>query len=150
AVAAARRKRWLWPAATGLAAAAALATLAAMSGFALGGLTVSADRWLLFAVEATLVATGLALLSRPGARFLAVAGLAAFAVLQALSELAVFRHAVVVSALPAAAVRLAAALALGSGLAAAGLVFLVPTPAARRPQTRRGPRYVRNSRKEQA
>jgi len=85
------------------------------------------------------------MLSRPRARLIAVAALAAFAVLQALSELAVFRHGVVVSGLPAGAVRAAAALALGAGLGAAGLVFLVPTP-----QSRPTVSYVRTSRKEQA
>ena len=68
-------------------------------------------------------------LTRPRARLVAVAAIAAFAVLQALSELAVFRHGVVVSALPASAVRATAALALGAGLGAAGLVFLAPNRA---------------------
>jgi hypothetical protein len=151
AAVAARRKRWLWACATVMAAVAGLATLADLSGFALGGLPVAADRWLLFAVEVGLTVVALGFLMRPKARFLAVAGLAAFAVLQALSELAVFRHGVVVSGLPATAVRLAAALGLGAGLGAAGLVFLAPAPGAhRRSQTRKSPSYVRNSRKEQA
>ena len=151
AAVAARRKPWLWAGATVLAAVAGLATLAALSGFALGGLPVAADRWLLFSVEVGLTVVALGFLARPRARFLAVAGLAAFAVLQALSELAVFRHGVVVSGLPAAAVRLAAALGLGAGLGAAGLVFLAPAPGARRrSQTRKSASYVRHSRKEQA
>jgi hypothetical protein len=150
-VLAARRKRWLWVGATGLAALAGLATLADLSGFALGGLSVAADRWVLFAAEVGLTVVALGFLLRPRARFLAVAGLAAFAVLQALSELAVFRHGVVVSGLPVAAVRLAAALGLGAGLGAAGLVFLAPAPGPRRrSQTRKSVSYARNSRKEQA
>jgi hypothetical protein len=154
AVLAARRKPWLWPAATALAALAGLATLADLSGFALGGLAVTPDRWLLFAVEVGLTAAALGFLARPGARLLAVAALAAFAVLQALSELAVFRHGVVVSALPATAVRLAAAIALGAGLGAAGLVFAAPTSttAARR-ASKRKPKHLSASkpfRKEQA
>jgi hypothetical protein len=148
---AARRKRWLWASATGLAALAGLATLADLSGFALGGLPVSADRWLLFAVEVALTVVALGFLTRPGARLIAVAALASFAVLQALSELAVLRHGVVVSGLPATAVRVAAALALGAGLGAASLVFVAPAPRARRRhQTRTTLSYVRNSRKEQA
>ena len=91
----------------------------------------------------TLVAIGF--LARPGTRLIAVAALAAFAVLQALSELAVFRHGVVVSGLPADAVRAAAALALGAGIGAAALVFLVPTS-----QTRKAVSHVRIPRKEQA
>jgi hypothetical protein len=116
-----------------------------MGGFATGGLSISADRWVLLAVEVTLTVIAIGVLGRPRARLIAVAALAAFAVLQALSELAVFRHGVVVSGLPAAIVRAAAALALGAGLGAAGLVFLVPTP-----QTRPTLSYVRTSRKEQA
>lgn len=140
-----RRRRWLWAAATGLAGLAGLATLANLGGFATGGLSVSADRWVLLAVEVALTVLALAALARPGARLIAVAALAAFAVLQALSELAVFRHGVVVSGLPATAVRAAAALALGAGIGAAALVFLVPTP-----QTRRRISRVRVPRKEQA
>jgi hypothetical protein len=150
AAVAARRKRLLWASATVLAAVAGLATLAALCSFALGGLPVAADRWVLFAVEVGLTVVALGFLLRPRARFLAVAGLAAFAVLQALAELAVFRHGVGVSGLPAVAVRLAAALGLGAGLGAAGLVFLAPAPGTRRrSQTRKSVSYVRKSRKEQ-
>ena len=145
AAAAARRRRWLWAGATGLAALAGAATLANLGGFATGGLSVTADRWVLLGVEVTLSVIAVGALRRPGARLIAVAALAAFAVLQALSELAVFRHGVVVSGLPAAVVRAAAALALGAGLGAAALVFLVPTP-----QSRPNLSYVRSSRKEQA
>jgi hypothetical protein len=151
AAAATCRRRWLWAGACGLAALAGFATLADLGGFAAGGLPVPGDRWALLAVEATLTAAAIVLLTRPRARLIAVAALAAFAVLQALSELAVFRHGVVVSGLPAAAVRASAALALGAGLGAAGLVFLAPTPGTRRrPQTRSGLSSVRTSRKEQA
>jgi hypothetical protein len=145
AAVAVRRRRWLWAAATGLAAVAGLATLADLGGFAAGGLSVSADRWVLLAVEVTLTVVALGLLARPRARLVAVAALAAFAVLQAVSELAVFRHGVVVSGLPAEAVRAAAALALGAGIGAAALVFLVPTP-----QSRKTVSHVRIPRKEQA
>src|SRR5581483_5827399 len=145
AAAAARRRRWLWAGAAGLAAVAGATTVANLGGFATGGLPISADRWAILAVEVTLTAIAIGALSRPRARLIAVAALAAFAVLQALSELAVFRHGVVVSGLPAEVVRAAAALALGAGLGAAALVFLVPTP-----QTRPTLSYVRTSRKEQA
>src|SRR5439155_10760589 len=111
----------------------------------------STDRWLLFAAEVALTSVALGFLLRPRARLIAVAALAAFAVLQSLSELAVFRHGVVVSALPASAVRAAAVLALSAGLGAAGLVFVAPTPGARRRSASpsRTP-YVLNYRKEQA
>ncbi len=146
-----RSKRWVWATATGLAALAGLATLADLSGFARGGLAVSADRWLLFAFEVALLVVALGLLARPRARLIAIAAIAAFAVLQALSEIAVFRHGVVVSGLPATAVRMAAALALGAGLGAASLVFLAPAPVARRKrQGRKAHSYLRSSRKEQA
>jgi hypothetical protein len=145
AAVAVRKRNRLWAAATGLAALAGLATLADLGGFATGGLSVSADRWLLLAVEVALTVVALGCLFRPRARLIAVATLAAFAVLQALSELAVFRHGVVVSGLPAAAVRAATALALGAGLGAAALIFLVPTP-----QSRRTTSHIRVSRKEQA
>jgi hypothetical protein len=145
AITAARRRRWLWAAASGLAGVAGAMTLANLGGFATGGLSISTDRWVLLAVEVTLTAIAIGVLGRPRARLIAVAALAAFAVLQALSELAVFRHGVVVSGLPAAVVRAAAALALGAGLGAAALVFLVPTG-----QTRPTLSYVRTSRKEQA
>jgi hypothetical protein len=145
AVVAVRRRRWLWAGATGLAALAGLTTLANLAGFATGGLSVSADRWVLLAVEVGLTVVALGCLLQSRARLIAVAALASFAVLQALSELAVFRHGVVVSGLPAAAVRAAAALALGAGLGAAVLVFLVPTP-----QTRKRVTHVRIPRKEQA
>ena len=147
---ASRRRERLWPVATSLAAAAGVSTLLGLAGFALGGLSVSADRWLLFALETGLVAVAIALLSRPRARFVAAAGLAAFAILQALSKLAVFRHGFVVSALPATLVRAAAAVALGCGIGAGVLVFVAPAPAGRRRQTRTPTRYVRHSRKEQA
>jgi hypothetical protein len=148
AVVAARRKRWFWAGACGLAALAGFGTLANLGGFATGGLSVSANRWLLFVVEVTLVAVAIAALLRPRARLVAIAALAAFAVLQSLSELAVFRHGIVVSGLPASAVRAAGALALGAGLGAAALVFLAPTPAERKTRSRLSP--VRTSRKEQA
>jgi hypothetical protein len=153
AVAAARRKRWVWAGATGLAAVAGLATAANMSGFALGGLPVSADRWVLFATEVGLTFAALAALTRVGTRLVAVAALSAFSVLQSLSELAVFRHGVVVSGLPPSAVRVAAAIGLGAGLGAAGLVFATPTQTTTRRSTRRNPKHLsvtRPFRKEQA
>ena len=145
AMLAVRRRRRLSAAATGLAALAGLATLADLGGFATGGLSVSTDRWFLLAVEVAFTVVLLWSLAWPRVRLIAIATLAAFAVLQALSELAVFRHGVVVSGLPADAVRAAAALALGAGIAAAALVFLVPTP-----QTRKAVSNVRIPRKEQA
>ena len=145
ATAAVRQRRWLWTAATGLAGLAGLATVANLGGFATGGLSVSPDRWVLLAVETALTVLAVGFLGRPRARLIAVAALAAFAVLQALSELAVFRHGVVVSGLPAAVVRAAAALSLGAGLGAAGLVFLVPAQESRTTLS-----YTRASRKEQA
>ena len=150
AAAAARRKRWLWAGATGLAALAGLATVAALGGFATAGLPVSADRWTLLAVEIALTLVAIGLLRHRRARLVAVAALAAFAVLQALSELAVFRHGVVVSGLPAGAVRAAAALALGAGLGAGALVFLAPVSGTGRTESRNTPSFVRTSRKEQA
>ncbi|HEX3454817.1 MAG TPA: hypothetical protein VHS03_09335 [Gaiellaceae bacterium] len=148
AVVAARRKRWFWAGACSLAAVAGFGTLANLGGFATGGLSVSADRWVLLAIEVTLIVVALAALLRPRARLIAIAALAAFAVLQSLSEVAVFRHGIVVSGLPASAVRAAGALALGAGLGAAALVFLAPAPAERK--TRSGLTPVRTSRKEQA
>ena len=150
AVIAARRRKWLWAAAIGLASVAGLATLANLGGFATGGLSVSTDRWLLLAVEVALTVVALAALTRPRARLVPVAALAAFAVLQSLSELAVFRHGIVVSGLPASAVRTAAALALGAGLAAGALAFLVPATSVDRAESRSTFSYVRTSRKEQA
>ena len=136
------------PVACSLAALAGFGTLANLGGFATGGLSVSADRWVLLAVEVMLMLVAIAVLLRPRARLIAIAALAAFAVLQSLSELAVFRHGIVVSGLPASAVRAAGALALGAGLGAAALVFLAPTPAGRK--SRSGLTPVRTSRKEQA
>ncbi len=147
---AARRRRWLWASATGLAALAGLATVAALGGFATAGLSVSADRWVLLAVEIALTLVAIGLLRHRRARLAAVAALAAFAVLQALSELAVFRHGVVVSGLPAGAVRAAAALALGAGLGAGALVFLAPVSGTGHTQSRNTFSFVRTSRKEQA
>jgi hypothetical protein len=150
AAAAVRRKPWFWAGAAGLGALAGLATLAALGGFAAGGLPVSAGRWVLLAVEVTLTLVAIGLLVTRRARLVAVAALAAFAVLQALSELAVFRHGIVVSGLPAGAVRAAAALALGAGLAAGALVFLAPLTGEGRASSRNTFSYVRTSRKEQA
>ncbi|HZR93260.1 MAG TPA: hypothetical protein VFA44_12740 [Gaiellaceae bacterium] len=148
---AARRRPW--PAAIGLALSASAATLAALAGFALAGFALPPERWLLFAAELTLVAGGAAALRRSRLRLAAVSVLAAFAVVQALSELGgVFRHGVVVSALPASAVRATAALGLGCGLGAAALVFVATSPAgaARAPDrfpatSRRRPRHVQRS-----
>jgi hypothetical protein len=150
AAAAVRRRRWLWAGASGLAALAGLATLAVLGGFATGGLPVSSDRWALLAVEVAVTLVLIGLLVHRRVRLVAVAALAAFAVLQALSELAVFRHGVVVSGLPAGAVRAAAALALGAGLGAGALVFLAPASGTGRRQSRHTFSYVRTSRKEQA
>jgi len=147
---AARRRPW--PAAIGLALSASAATLAALAGFALAGFALPPERWLLFAAEVTLVAGGAAALRRSRLRLAAVFVLAAFAVVQALSELGVFRHGVVVSALPASAVRATAALGVGCGLGAAALVFVATSPAgaARAPDrlpatSRRRPRHVQRS-----
>jgi len=150
AAATTRRKRWFWAGAGGLAALAGLATLAALGGFAASGLPLSADRWLLLAVEVALTVAAIGLLAKRRARLVAVAALAAFAVLQALSELAVFRHGIVISGLPAGAVRAAAALALGAGLGAGALVFLAPAGRTGRKPSRNTFPYVRTSRKEQA
>jgi hypothetical protein len=148
AAVAVRQKRWFWAGACGLAALAGFGTLANLGGFASGGLSVSADRWVLLAIEVMLVVIAIVALLRRRARLVAIAALAAFAVLQSLSELAVFRHGIVVSGLPASAVRAAGALALGAGLGAAALVFLAPAPAGRK--SRSGLTPVRTSRKEQA
>src|SRR5262249_34840718 len=136
AAAVTRRKRWFWGGVAGLAALAGLATLAVLGGFAASGLSMSTDRWLLLSVEVALTVAAIGLLGNRRARLVAVAALAAFAVLQALSELAVFRHGIVVSGLPAEAVRAAAALALGAGLGAGALVFLAPVSGAGRTQSR--------------
>jgi hypothetical protein len=63
------------------------------------------------------------LLARRRFRLGALAVLSAFTVLQALSDVAVFRHAVVVSALPASLVRATVSISLGCGLALALLAY---------------------------
>ena len=103
----------------------------------------------LFAVEVDAHGGRARVLTRPRARLIAIAALAAFAVLQSLSELAVFRHGIVVSGLPAYGGRVPRQRSrLGAGLGAAGLVFLAPIPAGRK--SRSGLTPVRTSRKEQA
>jgi len=150
ALAAFRRTRWVWPVAAVLAAAAGLATLAGLAGFAGSGLGISADRWLELALVVALTALALAFVYRPRGRLVAVSALAAFAVLQSLSELGVFRHGVVASALPEPVVRFCIAVALGCGLGAAGLAFVASSPAATASQHRNRNRHVHRSRKEQA
>ncbi len=147
-----RRRRWAWPAALGMAVAAAISTVVALTGFALAGFDISADRWLLFAAEVALVACGLALLVPRRPRMLALTGLAAFAVLQALSELSVFRHSVVVSELPAPAVRLVGSLALGCGLGVGALIFFAlaqPTGRKAQASSRTAPHRVEPLRRKQ-
>lgn len=115
-----------------LAIVAGAAALTAIAAFALRDAPTGNVQWLQLAAGGIVAAAAAAVLLRThGARQTAVAGvIGALAAAAMLSALPVFRHGVVISALPATAARLACAAALVGGACAAA-VSLFAHPARR-------------------
>jgi hypothetical protein len=119
-----------------LCGVAAAGTAVSLAGLGFGSEALTAGSWLASALELVALAGGLVLVVlTPKLGAVGVATIAAVAVLQALDEVSIYGHGVVVSALPAVVARLAAALSLAAGVGAGLLVFVAP--AAARPASRR-------------
>jgi hypothetical protein len=123
---AASDRRLRVPLALGLGVLSGIAAVAATVGFALRDQTHGGVGWLAIgAAIAVALAFGVPLVSLSGRRRAQTAGLGgAVAAAVALTWLPVFWHGVVISAVPAGAARLACALALVAGTAAAALSLL--------------------------
>ena len=113
-----------------LSVVAAVAALAAITAFAVRDAPTGGVQWFQLAGGATVaIAAGAVLTRTRGTRRTAAAGvIGALAALAMLSSLPIFRHGVVISALPAELARLACAAAVVAGLCAAGLSFLADRP----------------------
>jgi hypothetical protein len=136
--AAAGRRPWRASLTVALGVASGLAALVAVTTFAVRAAPSGGIAWLQL-VSGIVVAAALGgvLLYLRGIRRVHAAGVVgAVAAAVSISSLPVFWHGVVVSALPGTAARLAIALALVGGAAAAALSFL-PEPAARPVRRRR-------------
>jgi hypothetical protein len=109
-----------------LAIVAAVAALVAISAFAVRDAPTGGVQWFQLTGGAVVAIAAAAVLARThGTRRTAAAGvIGALAAAAMLSSLPVFRHGVVISALPAGLARLACAAAVVAGLCAAGLSFV--------------------------
>jgi hypothetical protein len=113
-----------------LAIVAAVAALAAIAAFAVRDAPTGGVQWFQLAGGAIVAIAAAAVLARThGTRRTAAAGvIGALAAAAMLSSLPIFRHGVVISALPAGFARLACAAAVVAGICAAGLSFLADQP----------------------
>ena len=113
-----------------LSVVAAVAALAAITAFAIRDAPTGGVQWFQLAGGATVaIAAGAVLARTSGTRRTAAAGvIGALAALAMLSSLPIFRHGVVISALPAELARLVCAAAVVAGICAAGLSFLADQP----------------------
>jgi hypothetical protein len=124
-----RRETWPRTGGVALALLAGVAATASLVGLALADIGSPMSRWFQVGAVAAIVAGGAALaLKVARAQLVTVGAMAVIAVLEGISQLGVLRHAVVLSALPASAARLAVTVAVSAGLAAAILTFLQPEP----------------------
>ena len=130
--AAARRRPWRAGLTIGLGVAAGLAALAAVTTFAVRAAPSGGVAWLQLVSGVVVAAAfgGLLLYLRGIRRVHAAGVVGALAAAVSVSSLPVFWHGVVVSALPASGARLACALALVCGAAAAVLSFMPEADAA--------------------
>jgi hypothetical protein len=121
-----RRRPWRGALTVGLGVAGGLAALAAVTTFAVRAAPTGGVAWLqlVFGIVVAVALGGLLAYLRGRRRAHAAGVVGAVAAAVAISSLPVFWHGVVVSALPATGARLACALALVCGLAAAALSFL--------------------------
>ncbi len=113
-----------------LAIVAGLAALVAITAFAVRDAPTGGIEWFQLAGGAVVATVAVAVLVRAnGARRTTVAGvIGALAAAAMLSSLPIFRHGVVISALPAGVARLACAAAVVGGICAAGLSFIADQP----------------------
>jgi hypothetical protein len=114
----------------GLAGAAATVSL---TGIALAGIGSSASRWFQAVAVLIIAAAGIGLaLRRPPAALVTLGIVAVVAVLEGIAQLGIFRHPVVLSALPGDAARAAVTVAVALGLAAVGFSVLQVEPGSKR------------------
>jgi len=127
---AARLPRRRGPLALGLSILAAVAALVAIGAFAVRDAPTGGIQWFQLAGGLIVAAAAAAVLLRShGTRRTAAAGvIGALAAAAMLSSLPVFRHGVVISALPATLARLACALALVGGVCAAAVSLVADAP----------------------
>ena len=113
-----------------LAVVAAAAALVAIGAFAVRDAPTGGIQWFQLAGGAVVAAAATAVLVRThGSRRTVAAGvIGALAAAAMLSSLPVFRHGVVISALPATAARLACAVALVGGICAAAVSLVAEQP----------------------
>ena len=113
-----------------LAIVAGLAALIAITAFAVRDAPTGGIEWFQLAGGAIVATVAAAVLVRAkGARRTTAAGvIGALAAAAMLSSLPIFRHGVVISALPAFVARLACAAAVVGGICAAGLSFIADQP----------------------
>jgi hypothetical protein len=113
-----------------LATVAGLAALVAITAFAVRDAPSGGIQWFQLAGGAIVATAAAAILVRTtGARRTAAAGvIGALAAAAMLSALPIFRHGVVISALPAALARLVCAAAVVGGMCAAGLSLIADQP----------------------
>jgi hypothetical protein len=114
------------PVALGAGVVAGLAAVASLASFGAADSTTGRVAWVELALAAFVAAAaGVALVRSTGERRIVVAGsIGAAAAATTLGSLGVFRHAVVISALPPALARAACAVAFAAGLGAAATGFL--------------------------
>lgn len=116
-----------------LAGVAGAATTVSLAGLALADIGSPAARWFQAIAVAAIAVGGIAIaLRRRGAAFVALGAVGVVAVLEAIAQLGVFRHPVVLSALPASVARLAVVVGLTAGLAAVAVTFFQADPVVRR------------------
>jgi len=117
--------------AAGSLAAAAVggaAGLVSLAAFSFSGVSSGVGAWLELAAAAGLaIAAAAGLVLARGSRLVIAGGIGALAAIEGLGRLGVFKHGVVVSALPATGVRAADAVAIGAGLAALLIVLTYPS-----------------------
>lgn len=115
-----------------LAALAGAAVTATLTGLALAGIGSSTSHWLQVGVVAGLAVGGIALAVRiPQTAAVALGVVAIVAVLEGVAQLGIFRHPVVLSALPGNAARALVAVAVACGLAVIGFSVLEVEPGSR-------------------
>lgn len=112
-----------------LAALAGAAVTATLIGLALAGIGSPTSHWLQVAAVAAIAMGGIILaVYRPRAAAVALGIVAIVAVLEGVAQLGIFRHPVVLSALPADAARALVAVSLAFGLAVVGFSVLQAEP----------------------
>jgi hypothetical protein len=115
-----------------LAAIAGAGAVASLTGIALAGIGSPVSRWLQVGAVAALAFGGIVLaLRRPGTAVVAAGVVAIVSLLEGIAQLGIFRHGVVLSALPANAARAAVTVAVAAGVAVTAYSVLQVEPGRR-------------------